>query len=179
MKCFQLVLLYLLLSFVAIGQSIDTSFTIKTIKKYGYTVKIPNWLKVDGGSAEDINFTPKVFKENPYLILILSSFKSKYSNLEQFKGVYLKDSYAKDEINSYYLSKNIINVSHVGSTILGDEYKVKYKKNYLDQSTICDEELVFRETKNAYLCILYIPPRDKFDLNIDKFMVFLQGISIQ
>lgn len=139
---------------------------------FDYEAEIPNWLTIRtkdatnlwGGTIDAVNGI-----ENA--IVINSYDKNEFKNLKKF--IYEKaDKYKMgDKINSQsvLLKNDIGKFENIGKA---------YKFQLLNGNKIYHSLFVFTETKKGYLWIIFTATPETYNINIDKFKLFLKNLKI-
>lgn len=139
---------------------------------FGYKVEIPRWLTIKTNGASNLwGGTIDAVNGIENAIVINSFHKKDFKNLKKFINEKADKYKLGDKINSQtvLLKNDIGNFENVGKA---------YKFQLLNGNKIYHSLFLFIETEKGFLWIIFTATPETFDVNIDKFKLFLKNLKI-
>ncbi|MCO6163267.1 hypothetical protein [Flavobacterium sp. NRK F7] len=163
---------------VAIERKIDTI----TVSEYvdfenSYTIQKQNWLKVNsqlplnmyGGTMPKVNGI-----ENA--VMITAFKKNKFKDFNEFEHIYITgNTFGKPALFSNqhtWYGRNERDFKKI-------KHGVSSRVFYIFKNKVYHNQFVLLETSTAYLFIHFCSTPETYTENIEKFNIFLNGLSIQ
>lgn len=152
--------------------TLATDVNVYVNSDFGYEVEMPNWLTIRTNGASNLwGGTLDAVNGIENAIVINSFHKKDFKNLKKFINEKADKYKLGDKINAQtvLLKNDIGNFEDVGKA---------FKFQLLNGNKIYHSLFLFTESEKGYLWIIFTATPETYNVNIDKFKLFLKNLKI-